>query len=59
MILLEGPLDDYLLNGNHPVFVDLAKVVSVILAGHGGLLFLHPRIDGELLCIKIMLLPCF
>ena len=47
MILLEGPLDDYLLNGNHPVFVDLAKVVSVILAGHGGLLFLNPRIDGE------------
>ena len=25
----------------------LAKVVSILLAGHGGLLFLNPRIDGE------------
>lgn len=25
----------------------LAKVVSVVLAGHGALLFLNPRIDGE------------
>lgn len=26
---------------------ELAKVVSILLAGHGGLLFLNPRIDGE------------
>ncbi len=29
--------------------VTLAKIVSVILAGHGSLLFLNPRIDGELI----------
>ena len=39
--------------------VTLAKIVSVILAGHGSLLFLNPRIDGELLCIRIMPWPCF
>ena len=38
----------------------LAKLVSVLLAGHGSLLFLNPRIDGELLCIKyVMLWYCF
>ena len=25
----------------------LAKVVSIVLAGHGALLFLNPRIDGK------------
>ena len=28
-------------------YVGLAKVVSIVLAGHGGLLFLNPRIDGK------------
>ena len=35
----------------------LAKVVSVVLAGHGALLFLNPRVDGkqyELICVSIM-----
>ena len=36
-----------LLSGNADG-VTLAKVVSVILAGHGGLLCLNPRIDGKL-----------
>ena len=36
-----------LISGN-PDGVTLAKVVSVLLAGHGSLLFLNPRIDGEL-----------
>ena len=35
-----------LLNGNSN-YVALAKVVSVVLAGHGGLLFLNPRIDED------------
>ena len=26
----------------------MAKVVSILLAGHGALLFANPRIDGEL-----------
>lgn len=42
--------------------VTLAKIVSVILAGHGSLLFLNPRIDGELLLYDehamILLFPC-
>ena len=40
-----------LISGN-PDGVTLAKVVSVLLAGHGSLLFLNPRIDGELLCTE-------
>lgn len=39
-----------LLNSNSDC-VTLAKVVFVILAGHGGLLFLNPRINGKLPCI--------
>lgn len=35
-----------LLSGNSD-YAALAKVVSIVLAGHGGLLFLNPRIDGE------------
>ena len=35
-----------LLSGNADC-VALTKVVSIVLAGHGGLLFLNPRIDGE------------
>lgn len=34
-----------LLSGKH--CGELTKVVSILLAGHGGLLFLNPRIDGE------------
>lgn len=44
-----------LLNANSDS-VTLAKVVSVILAGHGGLLFLNPRIDGKFPCIIIILI---
>lgn len=39
--------------------ITLAKIVSVILAGHGSLLFLKPRIDGELIYMTIMICPCF
>ena len=36
-----------LLNGGNSDYVALAKVVSLVLAGHGGLLFLNPRIDED------------
>eukprot|EP01083_Nonionella_stella_P065164 170502_1 len=35
-----------LVSGNSD-YVGLAKVVSIVLAGHGGLLFLNPRIDDD------------
>jgi hypothetical protein len=36
-----------LISGNADYNVDLAKVVSVLLAGHGGLLLVNPRTDGK------------
>jgi hypothetical protein len=36
-----------LLNGGNSDYVALAKVISVVLAGHGALLFLNPRIDED------------
>ena len=36
-----------LISGDADYNVDLAKVVSVLLAGHGGLLLVNPRTDGK------------
>lgn len=36
-----------LLSGTNSDYVELAKVVSIVLAGHGALLFINPRIEED------------